>query len=139
MATGLGNVPGLFVSAPETRALLAGFWRRLLGYLIDGFLLAAVSLLLGRPGAWLSVLLSAAYWTFFVGYHDHATIGMRVLGMRVTPADGRPGVTYVDALVRWLMMIVGGAAFALGFLWAAWDPRRQAWHDKVARTLVVLT
>jgi len=27
--------------------------------------------------------------------------------------------------------------FALGFLWAFWDPKRETWHDKIAGTKVV--
>ena len=58
--------------------------------------------------------------------------------MKVVPSDGRATVTYVDALVRWLMMLVSGLFFDLGFLWAAWDPHRQTWHDHVAKTLVAM-
>jgi uncharacterized RDD family membrane protein YckC len=25
----------------------------------------------------------------------------------------------------------------LGYLWAGFDPRKQAWHDKMAKTVVV--
>jgi uncharacterized RDD family membrane protein YckC len=25
----------------------------------------------------------------------------------------------------------------LGFLWIAFDPRKQAWHDKIGRTVVI--
>lgn len=34
---------------------------------------------------------------------------------------------------QWLILV--GAT--LGFLWVLWDPQKQAWHDKLARTLVV--
>ena len=27
--------------------------------------------------------------------------------------------------------------FGLGFYWAIWDKDRQAWHDKIAGTLVL--
>jgi hypothetical protein len=27
--------------------------------------------------------------------------------------------------------------FSLGFIWVAFDPKRQGWHDKIARTLVI--
>jgi uncharacterized RDD family membrane protein YckC len=112
---------------------LAGWWRRFTGFLIDAVIVTALASLLHVIGA----ILAAAYWIFFVGYPGNATIGMRALGMRVVPADNRPTLTYMDALVRWLMMIVSGVCLDLGYLWAAWDPRRQTWHDKVARTLVV--
>jgi uncharacterized RDD family membrane protein YckC len=118
------------------RDTTAGWWRRFLGYLIDGTIVGVIGAAVGNA-RWLAFLLGVAYWVFFIGYDGHATLGMRLLGMRVVPEDGRDRVTYVDALVRWIMMVVGGACLGLGFLWAAWDNKRQAWHDKVARTLVV--
>ncbi len=32
---------------------------------------------------------------------------------------------------------VSGIIFGLGFLWAIWDKDNQAWHDKIAGTVVV--
>jgi uncharacterized RDD family membrane protein YckC len=115
--------------------VIAGWWRRLVGYLVDILVTTALGLALHGFG----LLVAAAYWIFFVGYPGNATLGMRALGMHVVPADGREQVTYMDALIRWLMMLVSGAVFGLGYLWAAWDPKRQTWHDKVAHTLVVRT
>jgi uncharacterized RDD family membrane protein YckC len=114
----------------------AGWWRRLAGYLVDGAIIGVVGSLLHLSRE-TDLLLTVAYWVLLVGYQGNATLGMRLLGMKVVPSDGRPQVTYLDALIRWLMMIVGAICLFLGFLWAAWDARHQAWHDKVARTLVV--
>ena len=114
----------------------AGWWRRFVGYVIDSAIINAVATVLGFSRG-MELLLAAAYWVVLVGYPGHATVGMRVLGMHVVPSDGRPDITYVDALVRWLMMLVGLILLGIGFLVAAWDVRRQAWHDQVARTLVM--
>ena len=115
---------------------LAGWWRGLAGYLIDGLVVSAATRLLGAGGA-LALALSAVYWVAWLGSAGHATVGMRAVGVRVVPADSRPTVTYLDAFTRWLMMTVAALALGLGFLWAAWDPHRQTWQDRVARTLVV--
>jgi uncharacterized RDD family membrane protein YckC len=40
------------------------------------------------------------------------------------------------AIVRWLGYWLSGILF-LGYLWILVDNRRQAWHDKLAHTLVV--
>jgi uncharacterized RDD family membrane protein YckC len=133
MRRGGGTPTGLI----ETERL-AGWWRRLLGYLIDGLIISLISYALFHEASGPTLIVQIAYWVFFVGYADHATIGMRILGMRVVPSDGRPTISYVDAFIRWVMMLVGAVALGLGFLWAAWSPRRQAWHDSVARTLVVM-
>lgn len=64
------------------------------------------------------------------------TPGKAALGMRVLREDGRrPGP--VHGLARYVGKLVGGLVLYLGYLWAAWDPRRQAWHDKFAHSYVV--
>ena len=30
-----------------------------------------------------------------------------------------------------------GLFLDLGYLWAAWDPQKQGWHDKIAGTFVI--
>lgn len=40
------------------------------------------------------------------------------------------------AFLRWLGYYVS-SIFMLGYLWAIWDSKRQAWHDKIAGTVVV--
>jgi uncharacterized RDD family membrane protein YckC len=63
------------------------------------------------------------------------TVGMMLLGLRVVRADGRkPGV--LRAAVRTLAYALS-FILMLGFIWIAIDNRRQAWHDKIARTFVV--
>jgi len=32
---------------------------------------------------------------------------------------------------------LSGAVFYLGFIWVAFDDKKQGWHDKIARTFVV--
>jgi uncharacterized RDD family membrane protein YckC len=60
------------------------------------------------------------------------------MNIRVIKADGSP-ITDVDALVRTLGYFVGEVTLFLGFVWAAFDANNQAWHDKMAKTYVVLT
>lgn len=76
------------------------------------------------------------------------TIGDRVVGTRKVLAGRRvPG--FGAALLRWLIPtalsamqvipLLGVAAlmvWVLDYLWPLWDPRRQALHDKAARTYV---
>lgn len=35
--------------------------------------------------------------------------------------------------------ILSGMFFSLGYIWAAFDNRKQAWHDKIAGTCVIYT
>ena len=114
---------------------LGGFWRRFCAYAIDGAVLMALYLA-GARNAVLELVISALYWCGTVGAWQQS-LGMKILGLKVVPSDGRMGVSLGDAVVRWLMMLLGSLCLGLGFLWAAWDTRRQTWHDRVAKTLVV--
>ena len=60
------------------------------------------------------------------------TPGMAVLGLRVV-GTGRESPSWLSALVRGVVL----AYFPIGALWALVDRRRQAVHDKLARTVVV--
>lgn len=63
--------------------------------------------------------------------------GKAATGVRVVRLDScRPGI--VHGLVRNSMRTVGILPFGLGYFWAIWDDRNQAWHDKLASTVVVL-
>ncbi len=64
------------------------------------------------------------------------SFGKATLGVRVLRGDGhRPGL--VHGAARSIGKSVSGAILFLGYLWAAWDPKRQTWHDKFADTYVV--
>ncbi len=67
------------------------------------------------------------------------TAGMRILGIYIMRVDARP-FTMKQALLRHLIGYpLSTAALFLGFLWMLWDPRQQGWHDKLARTIVVMS
>jgi uncharacterized RDD family membrane protein YckC len=40
-------------------------------------------------------------------------------------------------IIRYLGYYVSILPFMLGFIWAAFDHRKQAWHDKLAGTVVI--
>jgi uncharacterized RDD family membrane protein YckC len=89
------------------------------------------------PVVWpfVSLLIVGVYHVGFVALVGQ-TPGKWLLGLRVISARGgslRPW----QAVVRWMGYAVSAAPLCLGFLWVLFDRRRQAWHDKLARTLVV--
>jgi uncharacterized RDD family membrane protein YckC len=73
-----------------------------------------------------------------------ATLGKRLLGLRVRSWDREGPLTWGQSLGRWLTG-EGIAAFPLfsliwplvNYLWPLWDRRRQAVHDKLPGTVVV--
>jgi uncharacterized RDD family membrane protein YckC len=59
-------------------------------------------------------------------------VGVRV----VDAATGAPPST-LRLVIRLLCYVVSALPFYLGFLWAAFDRRKQGWHDKIAGTVVI--
>ena len=41
------------------------------------------------------------------------------------------------ALLRASMRFLGETLFYLGLVWAFFDPFKQGWHDKLAKTVVI--
>jgi len=81
------------------------------------------------------VAVNVAYSVLLIGWRGQ-TLGMMALGIKVVRTDGSP-VNYRVALVRWLGSILSGLALYLGYLWIAFHPRKQAWHDTLADTCVI--
>jgi uncharacterized RDD family membrane protein YckC len=128
----------------ETALPRANLLLRLAALALDGVLIGVLLGFLGSivprflhfndgPGGFLLVLAiyAAVMWTL-----RGTTIGGVVCGLKVVRRDGRAldGTTaFVRALGCFLSMIVAG----LGFIWIAFDEEQQAWHDKIAGTIVV--
>ena len=83
----------------------------------------------------LGFLIALAYFTGMWAWKG-TTIGGIVIGLKVARVDGEP-VTFAVALVRALAAAFSIVVLFLGFLWIAWDAERQAWHDKIAGTVVL--
>jgi len=67
------------------------------------------------------------------------TAGMKILGIYIVRVDGRPFTMKQAALRHLVGYPLSSLVVFLGFLWMLWDPRQQAWHDKLARTIVVMS
>ena len=113
----------------------ATFLHRLGALLLDFLLVTVITLPfshmhLGRSFV-LLLIYRVALWSW-----KGTTVGGIICGLRVARMDGKP-LAFTDALVRGLASILSAAAAGLGWLWILWDPERQAWHDKIAGTVVV--
>jgi uncharacterized RDD family membrane protein YckC len=88
------------------------------------------------PAYGLSQLFSIAYFVGFWTWRGQ-TPGMMLLGLRVArESDGTsPGLA--RSILRYVGYLISGAVLFLGFIWIAFDSRKQGWHDKIAGTVVV--
>ena len=120
----------------------AGFWRRLAGAFIDGIVLGIVSGILrgvlgNGAGGGVGFVISAAYFTVFIGAERGQTLGQMALGIRVLGLDNGASIGYGRAFIRWLVSLISGLVLLLGYLWMLWDKEKQCWHDKAANDVVV--
>ena len=46
-------------------------------------------------------------------------------------------ISWGKAILRYIGYIISGLVLLIGFIWIAFDARRQGWHDKIAGTYVV--
>ena len=64
------------------------------------------------------------------------TLGMMLMGLRVVSRTGGR-VTLWRAILRIVGYFLLPGIFFIGFIWILADDKREAWHDKLARTYVV--
>ena len=146
---GVGATPGATAGVhtaaradlpPQVLAALprAGFWPRMGALLIDVLLVGFLgSFVLGsfHHESNLHLLVLATYGACMWKLRG-STVGGIVCDLRVVRADGRP-IEWETAIVRALGCFLSLAVCGLGFIWIAFDENHQAWHDKIAGTLVV--
>ena len=142
-------------SAAATRAqpLYAGFWIRVLAFLVDS---VVIGLIVGFATAGRPLPITGDNWAAYANWHNFMetfiglayftimwssitggqTLGMRILGLRVVGRTMTP-ISLGTALLRWVGIVISAAVLLLGLIWVAFDPRKQGWHDKIAGTFVV--
>jgi len=82
------------------------------------------------------IALKIIYQAFFVMKYG-ATLGKIAMKIRVIDINTIDNPNVISSLNRAIFRIISEMLFYMGFLWAMFDPQKQAWHDKTARTLVV--
>jgi uncharacterized RDD family membrane protein YckC len=95
-----------------------------------------------NPSLWFALGLASTILVFpyliaFDGGPRGAPPGKRIVGIRVADDVEGGAIGYRRAAVRRLGYLVGGLLLFAGWWWALFDRRRQTWHDKLARSVVV--
>lgn len=140
----------------------AGFWLRLVATLVDGFILGIMVFVVflifggilfaiqgggGGNGGPAEAIIGLLIWGFSIAlpwlysaYQEssetQATIGKRMLGIRVTDLNGNR-ISFGQASGRHFGKILSNLVCSIGFLMAGFTEKKQALHDMLAGTLVV--
>jgi uncharacterized RDD family membrane protein YckC len=132
-------------SSPAPAIAYAGFRVRAAASLIDSVLMLIITaplplLMYVGPDETAVLFLSTVVTALVVILFWHwkqGTPGKLMLRLRIVDAGtgGEPGLR--QWCLRYVGYILSTLPLLLGFLWAAWDPRRQGWHDKLAGTVVI--
>jgi|LGOV01.1.fsa_nt_gb uncharacterized RDD family membrane protein YckC len=82
------------------------------------------------------MILKVVYQTFFVWMYG-ATLGKIFMKIRVVSIYDLENPQLLYSINRAIVRILSESVFYLGFVWAFMNPKRESWHDKAGRTLVV--
>jgi len=66
-----------------------------------------------------------------------ATLGKMVISACIVDARSGLKPSWGQLIRRYLVYLISTAPLCLGFLWVAFDSKKQGWHDKFAGTVVV--
>ncbi|MFC9847355.1 RDD family protein [Streptomyces sp. NPDC060223] len=124
----------------------ANWGQRFLGTLVDMLVFAVpyILVIVGKDTPALVLvgalaLLGLVIWQLIQEGRTGQTVGKKALGIRlVREIDGQPlGVGM--AFVRRLAHFLDSLACYLGWLWPAWDAKKQTFADKVCSSIVIRT
>jgi uncharacterized RDD family membrane protein YckC len=126
----------------------AGFWQRAAAQAVDWLIVTVVVvpvMVLGfgirevTPGETWELALFAAIAALVIGFWRYcgATPGKLALAVKIVDVRTGGAPSLWQLIVRFLGYFVSALPLYLGFLWAAVDRRKQGWHDKIARTIVI--
>jgi uncharacterized RDD family membrane protein YckC len=145
------------VTVPVGQLVYAGFWVRCWATIVDTILIEIVILPImvwvygwkyytggdvGFFAGWVDVLVG---WIFpviaIVGFwsYKQATPGKMLFGLKIIDARTGERPRIGQFIVRYLMYIPSVLLLGVGLISVALDKRKQGWHDKVARTVVIRT
>jgi uncharacterized RDD family membrane protein YckC len=84
----------------------------------------------------INYILPAIVVLLFWAYKS-ATPGKLILKLRIVDAKTGEKPSTAQWLLRYLGYYLSAVVFMLGFIWVGLDRRKQGWHDKIARTVVI--
>jgi uncharacterized RDD family membrane protein YckC len=117
---------------------LAGFWERVLAYVLDlvllvpfGFIILIVN---GNKLELTAVYCMGLLWLYMAGLEStfwRGTIGKKLVGIQVTNLSGQT-LSLGQSLLRNLVKLI-----SISWIFTLFTARKQALHDLAAKSLVV--
>lgn len=135
----------------EITFVYAGFWKRFIASIIDGFVLdavgffcsVAIAFILPLQEEWLSyfwailsILIVWFYYALLESSVLQATLGKAAMGIMVTDLAGNR-LSFGKATVRYFSKIISALLFLVGFFMIVFTPKKQGLHDILAGAFVV--
>ena len=126
----------------------AGFFDRFVAALIDGVLVGIVTGVLsavfratgdfGRTlGNLVAMAISVSYYVYFISQKGQ-TLGKKAMSLRVQNISTGQNLDVVSAILREVVgKFLSSLVLCLGYFWMLWDDKKQTWHDKIAKSVVV--
>lgn len=137
----------------ESNYEYAGFWVRTGAAIIDSLLIMVITFpllisiygwkyfgsekVISGPADFLISWVLPAVAVIWFWTQKQATPGKMALSLRVLDADSGEALSIGQSIGRYLAYFVSMLPLALGLLWVGFDSRKQGWHDKLARSVVV--
>jgi uncharacterized RDD family membrane protein YckC len=116
-----------------------GFLERLVAILIDTSILVAIELFIPKYHSSLETflygLLGFAYFVFMHAQYG-ATVGKMIMKIKVVTEKGGK-IDLATSFVREIASYLSGFVLLLGYISVIWDKKKQGWHDKIAKTVVI--
>jgi len=133
-----------------------GFWVRFIAIIIDGIVLFFIQslfsyLFTGQLTAtydlegdnfefWssttLSMVVSIVYYAGMHSSKKQATVGKMCFDLKVVDTNGNR-ISFLRGVGRNVSKILSALILMIGYIMAAFDSKKQALHDKLAKTMVV--
>ena len=129
-----------------------GFWSRTAAALIDsiwlyGLMYLFLYLIVGPKIFSLDSEYSVTRFTFeyliplvivmIFWVTKSATPGKMLFNMKIVDADTLEKVSAPRLLLRYMAYFISMLPIFLGIMWVGWDKKKQGWHDKIAKTVVI--
>jgi uncharacterized RDD family membrane protein YckC len=125
----------------STETVSADFGTRFVAGLIDAIIIgvptAILMMILPMAFAYLLALVAGIGYQVYFWTSTGQTVGKQVMGLKVVSAETGELLDMGGAALRYVGYMVSAIPLYLGFFWILWDPKHDAWHDKIAKTKVI--